>query len=391
MQTPLRLTDALRHTEAPGDARGGCTPAKTPLLIGLLPGEGIGPEVIEAGLAVLGTVASACSVTLEIQRGGRIGKEAVAESGQALTGEVVDFCSGIFARRGAVVCGPGGGRFVYDLRREFDLFCKLAPIRPLPALAGTGVLAPRATQDVDILIVRENTGGLYQGEFGFFERDGARHAYHRFEYLERQVARIVGVAARLARRRSGRLCLVTKPGGVPTISSLWEGIARELAGRHGVDLRVLEIDNACYQVIADARSFDVIVAPNMLGDIVADTAALLLGGRGLSYSANYSERGDAVYQTGHGSAHDIAGRGIANPIGQILALAMLLHEECGLSDVACHIRDAIDDVVAAGWRTAEIAAAGSRVISTRAFARRVVDRLEERLAAPPSRCESAAS
>jgi len=350
-----------------------------PFPIGILPGEGIGPSIIEASLVLLKVIERHFPVSFEVHWGGKIGKDAIAETGRALSDEVIAFCKAVFSQGGPVFCGPGGERFVYDLRREFDLFCKLAPIQPLAAMVDTGPLKPSAVAGVDILVVRENTGGLYQGDFGFEQKAGIRHAYHHFEYSESQVTRIIDLAARLASRRRRQLCVVTKPGGAPTISHLWEEQAL-IAGRaHDVELKILEVDNACYQIIANASAFDVVVAPNMFGDVIADNAALLLGSRGISHSANYSEAGHAVYQTGHGAAHDLAGLDRANPVGQMLSLAMLLRESFGLVEIAHEIRLAIDDTLAAGWCTGDIAMAGGQVVGTRALASQIAERLDERL------------
>lgn len=349
-------------------------------VIGVLPGEGIGPEVIEASLRLLAAIESATGIGFELRHGGRIGVDAVRESGQALTPAVTRFCADVFAAGGAIFCGPGGGRFVYDLRAAFDLFCKLVPLRPLPALAGTGVLVPDAVRDVDVLVIRENTGGLYLGETGTERTGGGTRAWHRFHYDEDQVDRILHLAIRAARLRRGRLCVVTKPAGVPGISELWRSRAEALAVGAGLDLRILEVDNACYQVVADARSFDVIAAPNMFGDVLADGASLLLGSRGMSYSANYSPGGCAVYQTGHGAAYDLAGTGRANPVGQIQSLAMMLAESFGLPAIAAALLDATNDVLAAGFRTPDVLAPGCRAVGTQALAAHIEAALLPRLA-----------
>ena len=356
-------------------------PRKSPLSIGVIPGEGIGPEIIQASLGLLKVIENHYPLRFDLRWGGKIGKQALSESGQALSPEIIEFCDARFQNGEPIFCGPGGERFVYDLRRRFDLYCKLAPIQPLPALSGTGPLKPAATADVDLIIVRENTGGLYQGQYGLEIKNQTRQAYHRFDYAESQVARILETAAHLAGMRSGRLCVVTKPGGAPSISSLWEDIAVSICARHGLELRLLEIDNACYQIIADAGGFDMIAAPNMFGDVLADTAALLLGSRGMSHSANYSAAGCAVYQTGHGAAYDLSGKNIANPIGQMLSLAMLLKESFGLNDIAQQLRLAINDAVQAGWRSRDIAIPGCRLLGTQELAEKIAAGLDERLAA----------
>ena len=370
-----------------GPARGSGFRAKR-ILIGVLEGEGIGPEVIRACLPLIDVLREVSGLDIELRYGGAIGKDAVTQCGVPLSAEVEEFCSAIFDSGGALFCGPGGGRFVYDLRRCFGLYCKLVPLRPLRALRDAGVLKPALVDEVDILVVRENLGGLYQGSFGMDEHRGLRRAYHCFHYDEEQVRAILVAAGRLARQRRGRLCVVTKPGGVPSISEIWQEMAEALAREIPVDLRLLEVDNACYQMLADPRGFDVVVAPNMFGDVLADTAALLLASRGMSYSANFGPGERAVYQTGHGAAHDLAGTGRANPLGQMQSLAMLLSESFGQDAIAERIFQAIEITLAAGWRTADIMAPGCREVGTLELGQRVAVTLlhgEEDCADGPSR------
>jgi 3-isopropylmalate dehydrogenase len=342
--------------------------------IGVLSGEGVGEEVIGAALDVLDAVADGSGRRFSVRIGGAIGLTAKAATGQELPPDVMSFCDEVFRAGGTLLCGPGGGRFVYDLREKFHLFCKLVPLRPFPMLRHVGPLRPEAVADVDILVVRENVGGIYLGEPGE-RREGGRltEAHHRFRYDAVQVDRTVRAAMELARRRRGRLSVVVKRAGVPSISELWIERAEAINAEFGVDLELLEIDNACFQIVADARRFDVIVAPNLFGDVVGDTGALLLGSRGLAFSANFGEGGRAAYQTAHGSAHDLAGTDRANPLGQIQALAMLLHESFGLLGLRQAIERAIGHVLSEGWRTADIMEPGCRRIGTRELGRRVAE------------------
>lgn len=360
-----RLAPILPGWDAQASAHG-------PLLIGLLPGDGIGPEVVGAARRVLAEIERHEAYRFEIC------EAPVGESG--LSPAMTGFFAEIFADGGAVLCGAKGGRFVYELRAHFDLYCKFVPIRPQPALRGIGVLRPEATDQVDVLIIRENTAGLYLGEYGFDIRNGQRRAFHGFEYSESQVARIIQVAVGAAQRRRGHLCVVTKPGGVPSISALWAEQAGLGANGSGVELRFLEVDTAAYQLLADASAFDVVVAPNMFGDVLADGATLLLGSRGMSCSANLGDGGRGVYQTGHGAAYDLAGTDRANPLGQIHALALLLRESFGLESLALQLQAAIEDALAAGWRTPDIAVPGSRIVGTQQLAEHVAATLGARLA-----------
>jgi 3-isopropylmalate dehydrogenase len=365
-----RLTEAL-SAAAPFREEG------QPGVIGVFPGEGIGPEIVAVALDILDEMGKAGDRRFEIRMGGQIGTEAKLLCGNGLPDEAVEFCESVFADGGALFCGAGGARFVYDLRARFDLFCKFTPLKPCAALRDAGVLRPERLDGVDIVAVRENVGGLYFGQWqrGTDER-GRATATQQFGYRDDQVERILGVAARLAASRNGRLCVVLKPEGVPTISALWQECVEALRGTIQLDvLEILEIDNAVYQLIADPRRFDVIVSSNMFGDVLADCGALLLGSRGMSFSGNFSADGKAVYQTGHGAARDLAGSDSADPVGQILALAMMLEESFNWPQGAAAIRDAVARTLAAGYRTADIASSGSRVVGTRELGTHIRDAL----------------
>ena len=375
---PDGWVDAICSSRA--SARDGILP------LGILPGEGIGPEVMDAALCVLTAAGPAVARRLRLRFGGPIGRDAEVVYGRGLTAEATDFCEGVFADRGAVLAGPGGGRFVYDLRRRFDLFCKISPICPSPSRPHIGRLAPSAREEVDILIVRENSGGVYMGESReFTNREGERVCEHQFRYSEREVDRIVGAAVKLAARRRGKLAVVVKDGGMPAMTEFWRELAERAAERRDVQLSFWNIDLAAYALVQKPRDFDVVVAQDLFGDVLADVGALLLGGRGLSFSGNFSASRAAVYQTNHGGAADIAGSDSANPIGQISALAFALRETFGLAREAAWIEDGIDEVLRQGLRTSDIAEAGSRVVGTREMGQRIaaaVDRISRSVSRP---------
>jgi len=302
------------------------------------------------------------------------------ESGEALTQDVSGFCESVFADGGVLLCGAGGGRFVYELRKHFDLFCKFTPVRPIAALRDTGVLRPEAIEGVDMVIVRENVSGLYFSE-GNLTRDGATHT---FCYSRDAVQRIVEVAVRLAQQRRGRLTCVVKMAAVVEASLLWVDVFNELTAGKGLDCNILEVDNTNYQIIAAARDFDVLVAPNMFGDILSDGSALLLGSRGMSFSGNYTATDNAVYQTAHGAAYDLEGSDKANPIGQILSASMMLRESFGLFEPAAAIEAAVERVLGTGTRTVDIASAGSRIVGTREMGHLITADLNRALAQGPA-------
>jgi len=349
-----RLTQCLPGWEARVD--------NPPRVLGVVHGEGIGPEVVDAALAVFDAVTQRNGWRIDVHREEENGAHGARAD---LTAARLAFCQSIFAAQGVVLCGPIGGRFVYDLRARFDLYCKLVPLRPSVALADATIVRPERLQGVDVLIVRENVGGLYLGEYG--RRDEGRIAYQHLSYRADQVARIVDVAARMARARRGGLSAVVKTGGIPEVSALWREQVEAVASARSIAVEVIEADNACFQLVADPQRFDVVVAPNLFGDVLADAATVLLGSRGMSYSGNFGPQRRAVYQTGHGAAHDLSGSDRANPVAQILSVAMMLRESFGLVREALQIETAVERVLASGLRSPDIAARGSRVAGTRAL------------------------
>lgn len=349
--------------------------AVAPPLIGVLEGTGIGPAVIGAALQALSAVAQVLDLTFDVRRGGLIGETAVAEHGTWLPEETADFCADILQRHGAILSGPGGGRYVYDLRRRFDLFCKFVPVRPAPELARAGRLPAAHLQGVDILIVRDNTGGVYQGEWSERATSTGRVATHSFGYSEADVHRVVSVAARAAADRRGKLTVVVKDGGIPTISALWRDVGSANAARYGIAATFTNVDTVAYELIQLPLRYDVIVAPNLFGDIVADVAGVLVGSRGVTFSGNFDPWGRGVFQTNHGCAHDLTDTDTANPAGQLLSLAMLLREAFGLHEAASLIEQSLADVWRQGWRTADIAEPGCTIVGTNAMAAKVAQQI----------------
>jgi 3-isopropylmalate dehydrogenase len=344
-------------------------------LIGVLEGTGIGPMVINSALQVLKSVEQVLGLKFEVRFGGLIGEDAIKEYGQWLPEDTVDFCTDIFHRGGAILNGPGGGRYVYDLRRRFDLFCKFVPVQPPPVLAHAGRISPQFLKNVDILIVRDNIGGVYQGQWGDRATDKGRVAEHAFNYNEGDVHRLVEVAARAAASRRGNLMVIVKDGGVPTITALWRDVSDAVAKRHGVEAKFMNVDLAAYELIQNPARFDVIVAPNLFGDIIADLCGVLMSSRGVTFSGNFDPQGHGVYQTNHGCAHELAGTNIANPAGQILSLAMLLRESFGLEEAATLIEKSLAETWRAGWRTADLAEPGCQILGTQAMADKVAEQV----------------
>jgi 3-isopropylmalate dehydrogenase len=346
-------------------------------LVGVLPGEGIGPEIIDVALKILEECARGAGVDFQVRTGGDIGLKALRNHGRILTPEVEAFCRSIFAEGGALLCGPAGGRFVYDLRARFGLYCKISPIRPLKPLYDTGVLKPEALAEVDFLVVRENTGGVYFGKWKERGQGRNRTASHSFRYREDEVEQIIKVAAGLAARRRRDLALVTKSEGLPSISRLWADVASEIAAAAGLRFRILQVDHAAFQLVHTGRRFDVVVSSNLFGDILSDCCGLLLGSRGMCFSGNMGKDSRAVYQTGHGGANDLVGQNQANPVGQILSLGLMLEVSFGLGGMASAIRRAVEVTLGEGWRTPDIAGPDSSVIGTRELGQKIAQNLQE--------------
>jgi 3-isopropylmalate dehydrogenase len=365
-----RLSDSIL-----GDASLRCSVPDT-LSLGVLEGEGIGPDVIHAALRVLHALEQSGRRKFKVQFGGLIGKKAEAEHGKPLSEEVVKFCAGVFADGGAILAGPGGGRFVYDLRKEFDLFCKFSPLKVCGELLDSIRIKPDYVRNVDILLVRENVAGIYQGRWmESATLNEGRRAEHSFSYTEREVRRILEVATRIARLRRGVLTVVIKDGGIPSVSNLWRDCARDIGSEAGVEHSCLNVDHVAYQLVQSPQQFDVIVTSNLFGDVLADLGSVLLGSRALGYSGNFSSNGAAVYQTNHGAAYDLVGKNQANPVGQILSLAMLLRESFCLAAEAELIERAAARVWQEGWQTSDLAKNGHRVVGTKEMGELVAEAL----------------
>jgi 3-isopropylmalate dehydrogenase len=256
-------------------------------------------------------------------------------------------------------------RAILGLRRECDFFANLRPATVFPELAEASTLKPEVVSGLDILIVRELTGDIYFGEpRGVSGERGARVGVNTMRYTEPQIRRILHVAFRAARQRGRRLCSVDKMNVLETMQ-LWRDIAEEIAPEYpDVRLSHMLVDNCAMQLVRNPRQFDVLVSGNMFGDILSDEASMLTGSIGMLPSASLDANGKGLYEPIHGSAPDIAGKGVANPLAQILSLAMMFRYTFDLADVAGRIEGAVRKALASGLRTADIATRGSTPCTT---------------------------
>ena len=349
-------------------------------LIGVLPGEGCGPELTDHALTLLR--AASPPATPEIEVGGMIGKQALQANGAALPDDVVRFCRGIFERGGAILAGAAGERFVYDARQEFGLSAKVSPVRSFDELAGCGRWRP-SPEPVDMLVVRENLGGLYQGHVCEPESDHETITVA-FPTQYAEIAHLTSLAAQLAASRRGTMTVVTKEAGLPDLHRAWIERARDAASTHEVGLEILDIDVAAYMMLREPESFDVIVSSNCFGDILSDLGGHIMGSRGNTFGASYSQNGGAIYQTNHGCAADLEGFDRVNPAGQIFSLAMLVRERFGWDDVADSLVGAVRSTWRSGVVTADLEFPGSTVVGTQEWMRSCLTILSEQPACEPA-------
>ena len=350
-------------------------------LITVLPGDGIGPEVCSAGVRVLQAIGERHGHRFETSEH-LIGGAAIDATGEAFPPDTLSSCK----ESDAILLGAVGGPKWSDpnapvrpeqgllaLRAALDVFANLRPVQIIPALAASSPIREDRLRDVDIMVVRELTGGIY---FGAKSRT-ADEASDLCTYTRPEIERIVRVAARLAQGRSGRLCSVDKANVLET-SRLWREVTARTVGDEFSELTLehMLVDAAAMHLINRPSSFDVIVTENMFGDILTDEASMLAGSLGMLPSASLGDSRCGLYEPIHGSAPDIAGKGIANPCGMIASVALMLRHSLQLGDEADAIESAIADVVEAGLRTADIAEDGTDPASTAAMTDAIIRRLQ---------------
>jgi 3-isopropylmalate dehydrogenase len=362
------------------------------LKIAVLPGDGIGEEVTTEALKVLKTVADKYGHTLNYEEA-LVGGAALDKEGVAITEATLELCK---ASDGILFGAVGLPKFDYEpmerrpekalfvLRKTFDLFANLRPVKNLPMLQNASTLKPETLAGVDLIVVRELTGGIYFGQPSHRYTDaGGRKAVDTLPYSEQEVERIVRVAFDLAKNRKKKVTSVDKSNVLNT-SRLWREVANEVARDYpGIELEHMLVDATAMNLIRRPSSFDVIVTENMFGDILTDEASMLAGSMGLLASASLGTAKNSyggqygMYEPIHGTAPDITGQGIANPLAAIECSAMLLRLTYGLEKEASAIETAVEAVLEAGYRTPDLYESGLTKVGTTAMGDAVVAELQK--------------
>ncbi|KEA63824.1 3-isopropylmalate dehydrogenase [Marinobacterium lacunae] len=341
----------------------------------LLPGDGIGPEIVAETRKVLEVVNEKYDLGLELNEA-LVGGSAIDATGKPLPDETLAAAKAADAILLGAVGGPKWDtnpdfqirpeKGLLGLRTELELFGNLRPAILYPQLAHASTLKEEVVSGLDILIVRELTGGIYFGKpRGIREKEGGvREGYNTYVYDENEIRRIGRVAFEAARARNKKLCSVDK-ANVLEVTVLWREIMEELKTEYpDVELSHMYVDNAAMQLVRAPKQFDVIVTGNMFGDILSDAAAMLTGSIGMLPSASLDKNGKGMYEPCHGSAPDIAGQGKANPLATILSAAMMLRYSLDQGQAADAIEAAVSKVLDQGLRTPDILSEGMRQVST---------------------------
>lgn len=353
--------------------------------VAVLPGDGIGPEVVAEAIQVLECLRDDYGLALEIEYG-LVGGAAYDVHGHPLPEATLSLAKAA----DAVLLGAVGGhqweplpiavrpeRALLGLRSELGLFANLRPAVLYPQLANASTLRPEVVAGLDIMIVRELTGGIYFGEPRGVRvlENGERQGFNTLVYSESEIERVVQRAFEIARTRAHRVCSVDK-ANVLESTELWREVVMRVACRYpDVAVSHMYVDNAAMQLVRAPKQFDVLVTTNMFGDILSDEAAMLTGSIGMLPSASLNETDKGLYEPIHGSAPDIAGKNIANPLATILSVAMMLRYSLHQPALAAQVEGAVMAVLDAGLRTADLKDSDHPAVSTRAMGAAVVKAL----------------
>ncbi len=334
--------------------------------IAVLAGDGIGPEIITEAAKTIQCLQQDFGLNAELEYAA-IGGAGYDQSGKPLPDETLAICE----QADAVLFGAIGGpqydnlerelrpeKGLLNLRSSLSLFSNLRPAILYPQLVDASSLKPDLVAGLDIMIVRELTGGIYFGQPRGIRvlENGERQGFNTLVYAEHEIERIARSAFDIAMLRDRRLCSVDK-ANVLEVSELWREVLNQVAGDYPeVELSHMYVDNASMQLVRSPKQFDVIVTSNLFGDILSDTAAMLTGSIGMLPSASLDKNGKGMYEPIHGSAPDIAGKGLANPLATILSVAMMLRYSLQQSNLADQVETAVGNVLDLGFRTADITA-----------------------------------
>ncbi len=336
----------------------------------VLPGDGIGPEITAEAVRVLKSL----DLSFEMENG-LLGGCAVDATGNPYP----EATQKLAREADAVLLGAVGGpqwdslprekrpeRGLLGIRKDLNLFANLRPAILYPELANASTLKPEVVAGLDILIVRELTGDIYFGQpRGVREENGERVGFNTMVYSESEIRRIGHVAFQAAQKRNKKLCSVDKMN-VLECTQLWRDVMIEIAHDYpDVELSHMLVDNAAMQLVKAPKQFDVMVTGNMFGDILSDEASMLTGSIGMLPSASLDDKNKGLYEPSHGSAPDIAGKGVANPLATILSAAMMLRYTFGLEEQAVRVENAVKKVLAQGYRTGDIYERGTNKVGTR--------------------------
>ncbi len=351
----------------------------------ILPGDGIGPEIVAQAEKVLAFLIEERGVKLQLEHG-LLGGCAVDVAGVPLPEETLAKAK----ESSAILLGSVGGpkweaierslrpeRGLLAIRAGLGLFANLRPAVLFPELASASTLRAEVVSGLDIMIVRELTGGIYFGEPRGIKKldDGQRQGFNTLVYSESEIERIARIAFEIAEKRQGCLCSVDK-ANVLEATELWREVVTELSKEYpNVELQHMYVDNAAMQLVRDPKQFDVIVTSNMFGDILSDLASMLTGSIGMLPSASLASDGSGMFEPIHGSAPDIAGQNVANPLATILSLSMLFRYSLSETDTADQIEQAVSLVLAEGLRTKDIDAEGMTCVGTEEMGDAVVKAL----------------
>ena len=348
--------------------------------ITVLPGDGIGPEVVASAVQVLQVIGKRFNHTFDLQYG-VIGGAAIDQFNNPLPDETIALCE----QSDAILLGAVGGpkwdnnpaelrpeKGLLKIRKHFDLFANLRPVKAFPSLLGSSPLKREVAENVDLLIVRELTGGLYFGK----REKSETEAYDTLTYSRKEIERIVDNAFEMARLRRGKLCSVDKANVLDT-SRLWRQIVDEKKAQYpDVEVEHNLVDSVAMKLITNPGHYDVIVTENMFGDILSDEASVITGSLGVLASASMRDDSFGLYEPIHGSAPDIAGQEKANPAATILSVAMLLQYSFGLKQEAAEIERAVSAVFEKGFFTGDLAKATDKALTTTEWTAKVIEELD---------------